>query len=80
MREDLSSRKDEDDVITTAVNDKVDEWTKRIQERDQENDELKRTVAQLRAKIASAGWDQDKLNVEKLTKVQLLFSFFHFVI
>ena len=69
MREDLNSRKNEDDLITTAVNEKVEEWTNRIRERDQENDELKRTIAQLRAKIASAGWDQDKLNVEKLTKV-----------
>ena len=69
MSDQLALKRDEDDAITRAVNQKVEEWTERIKQRDQENAEQARTINSLKSKLASASLGLDRLKVEKLTKV-----------
>ena len=65
----------EDDAISRAVNDKVEEWTARVQERDRENAEQARIIADLRSKMTSAALGHDRVQIDKLTKVKLISSF-----
>jgi len=71
LRDQLKQKAEEEDSIANAVSEKVDEWSKKLQERDRENAEQARTIAALRQRITAASLDQDRINVEKLTKVFL---------
>ena len=71
IREELAAKKTEEDAITKAVNEKVDMWSRKLRERDQENSEQAQTIVLLREKIAAASLDRDQIKVERLTKVSV---------
>nr|CAB3229962.1 centrosomal protein of 290 kDa [Phallusia mammillata] len=68
LRDKLAAKDEEEESIANAVSEKVEMWSKRLQERDQENAEQVRTISVLREKIAAASLDRDRVNVERLTK------------
>jgi centrosomal protein CEP290 len=68
IREELVAKKVEEDAITKAVNEKVEMWSRKLRERDQENSEQAQTIALMREKIAAASLDQDHIKIERLTK------------
>ena len=71
LLEQVKERNDEDDAISRAVNEKVQEWTARVTQRDEENAQQARTIADLRAKIASAALGHDRIQLDKIKKVSI---------
>ena len=66
----MKDRDSEDNAISRAVNEKIEEWTTRVRQRDEENAAQARTIADLRAKITSASLGHDRIQLEKAVKVR----------
>ncbi|XP_041354240.1 centrosomal protein of 290 kDa-like [Gigantopelta aegis] len=69
LTEQVQSKRESDDVIMVAVNNKIEEWKELVNEKNQQILDLQETVARLKEQLIAANMDTDKTSVSALGQI-----------